>query len=160
QADHRALPCPGRLPPGDSRDGSPDRAGRPTRSPAQGLTPPTPARVRTRRWTDRATRTALRRASSSGVHLDPKEGVQVSMSGCQGVRATRPPAARLVRTAARGLLVAMVTLAALGRARAEAPVPSHGMPGSPMPAPGAEMAHDQPFYREGTFHALVGAVLI
>jgi class 3 adenylate cyclase len=34
------------------------------------------------------------------------------------------------------------------------------MPGSPATASGAAMTHDTPFYREGTFHALVGAVLI
>jgi hypothetical protein len=54
----------------------------------------------------------------------------------------------------------VATLAALATAQAGAQTPPHGMPASPMSGPGAEMAHDRPFYREGTFHALVGAALI
>jgi hypothetical protein len=79
---------------------------------------------------------------------------------CHEVRPARRLAAWPVWTTGRSLLVAVATLAALGSVGAEAQAPPHGMPGSPMSSPGAEMVHDRPFYREGTFHALVGAVLI
>jgi hypothetical protein len=77
-----------------------------------------------------------------------------------GVRPVRRPAARPVRTTGRSLLVAVATLAALGTAGGGAQTPPHAMPATPVPSPGAEMAHDRPFYREGTFHVLIGAVLI
>src|SRR5262245_27706785 len=47
----------------------------------------------------------------------------------------------------------MVALTLLGAVRVEAQAGPDAMPGSAM-------AHDTPFYREGTFHALLGAVLI
>jgi hypothetical protein len=75
-------------------------------------------------------------------------------------RSARRPASRLARAIGRSLLLAVAALTVLGVARVEAQTGPHQMPGSPPQGPSPEMAHDTPFYREGTFHALVGAVLI
>jgi hypothetical protein len=75
-------------------------------------------------------------------------------------RSARRPASWLAHAIGGSLVVAAAAVTVLGTARAAAQPGPHPMPGSPTTASDAEMAHDTPFYREGTFHALVGAVLI
>jgi hypothetical protein len=75
-------------------------------------------------------------------------------------RSARQPVSRPARAMGVSLLLAVATLSVLGGARAAAQTAPHQMPGSPSTGSSAGMAHDRPFYQEGTFHVLVGAVLI
>jgi hypothetical protein len=65
---------------------------------------------------------------------------------------------RLVRARGHALRAAIGALALLGTAvLAEA---QQAPPEMPAPPSDGVMVHDKPFYQEGTFHALVGAILI
>lgn len=73
------------------------------------------------------------------------------------LRLARRPVSSSAHTRGHALCAAVAALAILGATLAEAQTPPHEMPGSPA---AGEMVHDKPFYREGTFHALVGAIVI
>ena len=69
-------------------------------------------------------------------------------------------ASRLARAIGVSRLLAVAALTVLGAAGTEAQPALTRCRALRRPAPAREMVHETPFYREGTFHALVGAVLI